>query len=56
MDDLEFRDHFMYQVFYYLRLAYGDMPESVLESIDHLDRMLCEKLGLDYESIPDFDQ
>jgi len=54
--DIEFRNLFMSIVLYDLREAYGDLPESVLESVNVLDKMLCDKLGLDADKLPDFDQ
>lgn len=56
MDDLEFRDQLMSQMLYYLRVAYGDIPDGVLDGISYWDKMLCKQLGLDYDNIPDFDQ
>lgn len=46
----------MFSVYYHISETYEDMPESTNQAIEDLDKMLCEKLGLDYENIPDFNQ
>jgi hypothetical protein len=55
MDDLEFRNEIMGFIIYNLRLAYGDVPENIVDAVYDLDESLCKRLGLDTNNIPDFD-
>jgi len=57
MNNIEFRNHFMSMVSHSITSSHDsdEVPLSALQSIEYLDKQLCEHLGIDFTTAPDWE-